>query len=40
MRVAKLTIKTSDVIQDGITGGPKIDKDDGKNFHYVYIMKK
>ena len=40
MRVAKLTVKTSDLIKENIEGGKKIDKDDGKNFHYIYIMKK
>ena len=35
-RVAKTTQKRSDVIDDG----GKIDKDDGKHFHYVYTMRK
>ena len=35
-RVAKTTQKCSDVID----GGAKIDKDDGKHFHYVYTMRK
>lgn len=40
MRVAKLTVKTADLIKENIDGGKRIDKDDGKNFHYIYIMKK
>ena len=35
-RVAKLTEKRDDVI----SGGGKLDKDDGKHFHYAYVMKK
>ena len=36
MRVAKITQST----KEAISTGEKIDKDDGKFFHYVYIMKK
>ena len=35
-RVAKLTEKRNDVI----SGGGKLDADDGKHFHYVYVMQK
>ena len=35
-KAAKPTISTSSVI----TAGEKIDKDDGRNFHYIYIMRK
>ena len=40
MRVAKLTVKTADLIKENIDGGKRIDKDDGKNFHYIYILRK
>ena len=36
MRIAKTTYKKSEVVD----AGKSVTKDDGKNFHYVYVMKK